>query len=244
LSDETPPPFLDVLHRDERFMVVHKPGGMLVHRGWGRAPVVLVDLVRQHTGQSVVHPVHRLDRGTSGAVLFALDPEMARTLAELFDERLVRKRYLALVRGGAPPEGTAPRGVIDHPLRQHKDAEPVPSTTEYRWLASRERIQPRALSLVAAWPRSGRLHQIRRHLQHLNHPVINDSNYGDTKINRRVRAIYPLKRLGLHAWSIRFPHPETGAEVHVHAPVPEDMAQTYAEMGFDRSVWVAQQEPK
>ncbi len=244
MPDDAPEPTLDVLHRDERFLVVHKPGGMLVHRGWGRAPVVLVDLVRRYAGQEVVHPVHRLDRGTSGAVLFALDPEMARTLAELFDRREIRKRYLALVRGGVPGEEIPASGVIDHPLRPRKGAEPIPAVTEYRWLASRERIQPRALSLVAAWPRSGRLHQIRRHLQHLNHPVINDANYGDTKINRRVRAIYPLKRLGLHAWSVRFPHPETGAEVHVHAPVPDDMARTFTEMGFERSVWVAQQEPK
>lgn len=228
-NQEVPP--LGVLLRTDRYMVVDKPGGMLVHRGWGRAPVVLVDQVREAAGLHTVHPVHRLDRGTSGAILFALDREMAGELGGQFARAEVRKRYLALVRGRPPEEG-----VVDDPLAPRKGADPQPSLTAFRRLATRD-VQPRTLSLVAAWPRTGRLHQVRRHLQHINHPVINDSDHGDCRINRRVRAVYPLQRLALHAWSIRFRDPESGEAVRVHAPVPDDLTQAWLKMGFDPEIW-------
>lgn len=193
--------------------------------------MVLVDQVREYADQLTVHPAHRLDRGTSGAIVFALDPEAASDLSGQFARGEVRKRYLALVRGEPPAEG-----VVDDPLSRGKGAEPLPAETSFQRLATRH-VQPRTLSLVAAWPRTGRLHQIRRHLQHIDHPVINDSNHGDCRMNRRVRAIYPLQRLALHARSIRFADPSTGDEVHVVAPVPADLTDAWLEMGFDPAIW-------
>jgi len=99
------------LFRDDYLLALNKPSGMLVHRGWGRDKVVLVDGAREILGQRTVHPVHRIDRGTSGVVLFALDADVARMLQAALGDGRVEKRYLALVRGLAPESG-----LIDHPL--------------------------------------------------------------------------------------------------------------------------------
>ena len=223
---------LRVLYERDGLLVVDKPSGMLVHRGWGRAPVVLVDLVRRHAGQPVVHPAHRLDRGTSGAVLFALDPALARSMAGAFERGEVRKRYLALVRGEAPEEG-----IIDHPLRPRRDAEPIPSYSEFRRLAISVTSQPRTMSLVEVRPRTGRLHQVRRHMVHIDHPIVNDSTHGDTRFNKRVRSHHELQRLALHAWTLGFPDPRSCESIDVTAPLPADLTEPLERMGFDPSIW-------
>jgi tRNA pseudouridine65 synthase len=218
---------LEVLYRDAEILAVDKPSGMLVHRGWGRASTALVDLVRELVGQDVVRPAHRLDRGTSGVVLFALDVATARALAALLEAGAVEKRYLALVRGEAPESG-----VVDHPIPRSEGGARVPAVTEIRRIAAVE-AAPRALSLVEARPRTGRLHQVRRHLKHIGHPVIGDANYGKGAINREIAAHYGLARLALHAASIAFDHPRTGARIEISAPLPGDLAGPLAAMGFD-----------
>lgn len=222
---------LDILHRDERFLAVDKPSGMMVHRGWGRADVVLVDLVRDLLGVDTVHPVHRLDRATSGVVLFALDPEAARFVAYQFDRGFVRKRYLALVRGEIAPELT-----IDHPIPRRPDGPRVPAVTLVRRLAVAA-TTPRHVSLVLARPRTGRFHQIRRHLKHVSHPVICDANYGKGKINRAMTNRYGLARLALHAASLVVRHPDSGEDLRFEAPVPDDLTGPLGRMGFEPGVF-------
>jgi tRNA pseudouridine65 synthase len=217
---------LEVLYRDDRLLAVNKPSGLLVHRGWGRDPVALVDLVRDLLGGGVVRPLHRLDRGTSGVLLLALDAECARLLAERLAAGELDKRYLALVRGAAPA-----RAVVDHPLPRDEGGPRVPSVTEVRRIATAE-IAPRALSLVEARPRTGRLHQVRRHLKHLGHPVIGDANYGRGDLNREIAERYGLCRLALHAASLALAHPETGAPLEIRAPLPDDLAGPLAAMGL------------
>jgi tRNA pseudouridine65 synthase len=219
-------PFPEILYRDESVIAVHKPSGWLVHRGWARDGEILVDHVRAITGQRTVHPIHRLDRGTSGVVLFALDPASARTLAAAFERGDVHKRYLALVRG-CPPE----EGLIDHPIRKGKSHDRVDAVTAYRRLATVD-AEPRTLSLVEVLPRTGRLHQIRRHLKHLGHPVIGDSNYGRTELNRAIAERYGLRRLALHAWSLELPHPATGEPLHLETPPPLDLTGPLARIGL------------
>lgn len=215
-----------VLFEDERILALYKPSGMAVHRGWSRDPVTLVDWLRERTGDAAAYPVGRLDRGTSGVVLFARDAEGARLLQQVLGHEATRKTYLALVRG--EPEAS---GVIDHPLRQRPDSPPVDAVTRYELLETAA-TQPRQVSLVLAHPTTGRLHQIRRHLKHINHPVLGDANYGRTELNRAFRQAYGLERLALHAASLTLRHPDSGDFLTVTAPLPDDLSGPLERMGF------------
>lgn len=217
---------VDILFRDESILVVNKPSGMLVHRGWGRAPVVLVDLVREYSSRRRVHPIQRLDRGASGAVMFALDPQTARVLQDLSAAGDFTKSYLALVRGRPPAEG-----IIDHPIPRRPGGPRVPAMTEFRCLASQS-CEPRDVSLVEAVPRTGRLHQIRRHLKHIDHPLIGDSNYGRTELNRELSARYGLGRLALHCQAISLKIPGNSEPLRIDAPLPVDLSDPLKRIGF------------
>ena len=217
---------LDILYRDDALLAVQKPSGLLVHRGMGRDRVTLVDLVRDLTGAGKVHPAQRLDRGASGVMLFAMDGEIARLVGAMFERGEVRKAYLALVRGRAPDEG-----VVDHPLAKKEGGPRLPSVTAYRRLATVE-AEPREVSLVLALTQSGRLHQVRRHLRHVNHPLIGDANYGHCALNRAFRERHGLGRLALHAAAIALLHPVTGAALRIDAPLPDDLRRPLVSIGF------------
>jgi tRNA pseudouridine65 synthase len=216
-------PFV-LLHRDDRIAAFAKPSGLLVHRGWDNDDIVAVDLAREAIGARV-HPVHRLDRATSGVLLFALDPEAAAALGRAFEEGLVHKAYLALVRGVAPDEG-----VIDNPVPKTEGGARVPAVTAFRRRHAGERW-----SLVEARPRTGRLHQIRRHLKHISHPIVGDVNYGKGDVNRLFRERFNLRRLALHAAQIGFRHPFSGQPITIHAPLPPDLVGPFAELGIPES---------
>lgn len=217
----SPPSSLSILYRDDHLVVVDKPSGLLVHRGWARDPVVAMTLVRDQLG-CWVYPVHRLDRGTSGALIFALDSAIARRLQEQLSAGTVEKRYLALVRGITPESGE-----IDHPVPTSPKGPRAPALTSFTRLATFERY-----SLVEARPRSGRLHQIRRHFKHLSHPLIGDVRYGKGEHNRLFRERFGLHRLALHAVEIAFIHPVHGCPVRCRVPLPEDLAGPFRAMGL------------
>lgn len=212
---------LPVLHRDGVLLAVNKPSGLAVHRGLARDRTVALQLVRGLAGRHV-HAVHRLDRATSGVLLFALDPVTARRMQEQFEAGGVEKRYLALVRG-VPPE----EGVIDHPVPRAEDGPRVPAVTAFRRLAVFERY-----ALVEARPVTGRHHQIRRHFKHLSHPLIGDVRYGKGEHNRIFRERFGLHRLALHALELAFDHPETGERLRILAPLPEDLAAPLRALGI------------
>jgi len=217
---------IEILLEAPRFVVVAKPSGLLVHRGWGDDPVTALELVRDRVGRWV-YPVHRLDRATSGALLFALDPEAARALHDRFEAGEVQKRYLALVRG-VPPE----EALIDHAIPRREGGPRVPAVTEVRRLHAGDH-----LALVEARPRTGRLHQVRRHLKHISHPVIGDANYGKGALNRLYRDQFGLARLALHAAEIAFLDPWTGAPVRVAAPLPDDLSAPLERIGVPAAAW-------
>lgn len=205
--------WLGVLFCDDHLAVVDKPSGLLVHRGWADDEEVAMTLARDRLGRWV-YPVHRLDRGTSGVLVFALSSDIARILQDAFEAQQVRKVYRALVRGVPPPELR-----IDHPVPKGEDGPRVDAVTELSTLSSSGRY-----AWVEARPRTGRLHQIRRHLKHVSHPIIGDVNYGKGEHNRLWRDTYGLYRLALHAARIELAHPVTGAPLVVESPLPEDLA--------------------
>lgn len=222
---------LEILFVDAHLVIVNKPSGLLVHRGWANDDDVAMFRVRDMLGAHV-YPVHRLDRGTSGALCFARTREAAATLSASFESRQVDKHYLALVRGEPAASGT-----IDHPIPRSADhsagAPRVPAVTRYL-LVARSTVD--RCSLVLASPETGRGHQVRRHLRHLGHPLVGDVNYGRGEINRRYRAEYGLHRLALHAQQLAFDHPVTMARVAVTAPMPDDLGLPLERLALPRSV--------
>ncbi len=224
---------IDLLFVDEHVVVANKPSGLLVHRGWDNDDDVAMFRVRDILGEHV-HPIHRLDRGTSGALLFARSRPMAAVLSRSFEEHRVEKTYLALVRGEPPAEG-----VIDYAIPKGERGEGGPrveARTRFR-LVLRSPVD--RCSLVAAVPETGRLHQIRRHLRHANHPLVGDVTYGSGVINRHYRAEYNLHRLALHASRLEFEHPATGARMVVEAPLPEDLVSAFVKLGLPTAVSAA-----
>lgn len=224
----SPPRPIDLLYVDEHVAIANKPSGLLVHRGWDQSDDVAMFRVRDALG-SHVYPVHRLDRGTSGALLFARTREAAAALGRAFESGRVEKKYLALVRGTPPDEG-----VIDYAIPRSEDGPRVPAVTRFRVLA---RSLVDRCSLVLAMPETGRLHQVRRHFAHLRHPLVGDVNHGSGEINRRYRAVYNLHRLALHAVGIALDHPAPDAvtRIDVVAPVPDDLARALAALGLSWS---------
>ena len=221
---------LEVLYRDEDLIAINKPSGIPMHKGWANTTETIASMVRAMIGkEKKVHLLHRLDSATSGVVLIATNRELARTLNREFAERRVQKRYLALTRGEAPEEGW-----IDHPVPKEPKGARVEAQTFFRRLAIGE-ATPRHVSLLVALPRTGRLHQIRRHLKHINHPLIGDSRYGKGPLNRAFKENYGLGRLGLHAHSIGFHH--LGRWMTVEAAMPEDFAAPLALMGIEAERW-------
>jgi tRNA pseudouridine65 synthase len=226
---------MDLLFVDDTIVAVNKPSGLLVHRGWGRDEDVALFRVRDLV-RGRVYPVHRLDRGTSGALVFARTPEAAAILGRSFEAHRVEKRYLALVRG-VPPE----TGVIDHAIPNGEGGPRVPALTRFAVVAHSP--VDRCTLLLAA-PATGRTHQIRRHFKHISHPIVGDVNYGSGEINRHHRARYGLQRLALHALAIALPHPATGALLEIVAPVPDDLGLALERLGLPRDVPTPFRTPK
>jgi tRNA pseudouridine65 synthase len=219
---------LVVLYRDEDVIVVDKPAGMVVHRGWANDAVDLLRSVRDHVNQ-YVYPAHRLDRGASGAVAFALGQAAAAQLGRAFASGAVDKRYFALTRGHPPDSG-----LVDHPIPKDEGGERVPAQTAYRRLASSGRY-----SLVEVAPRTGRLHQIRRHMKHLSCPLIGDVRYGKGEHNRYFREHYQLQRLALHAFALAFPHPRRDERISVTAPLSGPLQSCLEGLGLSDAAAVA-----
>lgn len=216
------PKSIEVIYRDDAIVVVDKPSGLSVHRGDDQGSTFALNLTREAVGQWV-YPVHRLDRATSGVLVFALSSDHARRLHDSFDSREVDKTYVALVRGEPPP-----RGVIDSPMEKREGGPDVEAVTEYetRFVSAVAR-----LSLVVARPRTGRRHQIRRHLRRINHPIAGDVRYAKGVENRAYRAQLGLYRLALHARGISFTHPQTGDRVSFESAIPEDLAEPMRRIG-------------
>ena len=217
-------PHLPVIYRDERLLVVNKPAGMVVHRGFANDRITVADIVRDCLVGAPVHAVHRLDRGTSGILVFALDPEAAAFFqAGLGDGGAdqIQKRYLCLVRGPMKEEV-----LVDHPVPNRDGTAKVPAITLFKPLSHKDRF-----SLVEAIPQTGRLHQIRRHLKHLSHPIVGDVKYGKGEINRYFRQTFNLNRMALHASRLSFVTPD-GLYLDLVTELPADLCDPLIKLGI------------
>lgn len=223
---------LPVLYRDDALLIVDKPAGLVVHRGWANDRVTALDLARQIAGRWV-YPAHRLDRGTSGALVFTLSPSAAHTIERAFADDRVAKRYLALVRGMAPDAIT-----VDHPIAKDEGKPKLPSQTHVARLAhceveNDETGVTRRYSWVEARPVTGRPHQVRRHLKHITHPIVGDVRYGKAEHNHLFRRRFGLERLVLHAEALSLPHPTEARQVCVNAPLPRELAALLRALRLD-----------
>jgi tRNA pseudouridine65 synthase len=171
-------------------------------------------------------------------VLFAKDAVLARALSESAHEGLCQKHYLALVRGA-----TQESLDIDHPISRREDGPRVDARTLVYRIAVAE-TEPRHCSLVMAAPLTGRLHQIRRHLKHANHPLYGDGRYGRGDLNRAFAENYGLKRLALHAFQWKVTNPSTLAVASGVVPLPADLSEPLQRMGFDVDAVIATAQTK
>jgi len=217
---------LRILHRDQHVIAIDKPPGLLVHRTGLDAGETrfAVQLLRDQIGQPV-WPVHRLDKGTSGVLLFALDAATASQLGRAFESgQGLQKTYHAIVRGWP-----ADAGLIDHPLRRMpddmrtereevQDAQTRFATLERYTLPIPQGSFPSTrCALVELQPLTGRRHQLRRHMKHLAHPIIGDATHGKGPLNRAVADWLGVQRLWLHASALTVQHPATGQALTVLA---------------------------
>lgn len=220
---------LEILFEDEYLVVVNKPSGLLVHKSPidSKEIYFAMKILRDQLNQWV-YPIHRLDKPTSGVLLFALDSHTARIMNEQFKSHTIRKKYLAIVRGYIENEGFIDYAlsvkhdkIADKKVNKNKEAEEA--QTEFKSLANLElphavgKYETSRYSLVELTPKTGRKHQLRRHMKHLSHHILGDTKYGRGEHNKMVREHYDCHRLMLHAYSLEFTHPYTKERIRIES---------------------------
>lgn len=218
---------ISILHQDDTLVAIDKPAGMIVHPGRDEEGPewVAMKRVRDLLGRHV-YPVHRLDRPTSGVLLFALDLETCGKVQQFFERREVEKTYLAVVEGATPERWTC-----GTPLQRDPEEPAKPARTDFERLARMEagfceRLPSLSLSLLKVIPHTGRYHQIRRHLLEAGHPIIGDFRYAGVERSLEVgEALGTGVRMMLQAKSLRLPHPHTGELLEIEAPADADLVR-------------------
>lgn len=224
---------LEILYRDDCLVAINKPSGLLVHKSMiDRHEIYFaMQMLRDQLGMWV-YPIHRLDKPTSGVLLFALDSESARRMSEQFANHTIQKTYLAIVRGYTEEEG-----VIDHALSEkldkiadkkvNVDKEPQEAVTHFKRVATVElphaigRYENTRYSLVEVRPKTGRKHQIRRHMKHISHHILGDTKYGRGEHNKFIREAFDCQRLLLHASKLQILHPYSHEKLDITASLDE-----------------------
>lgn len=226
---------LPILFETESLIAINKPNGLLVHRSPIAKDVTTfaVQLLRDQINQHVT-PIHRLDRKTSGVLLFAKQNEMVAPMQEAL--KTAQKRYLAIVRGHFPEEIT-----VNHALLNEKnklqEAETVFRCLEQVTLPLPfGKHQTSRYSFIEAFPKTGRMHQIRKHCNHLRHPIIGDRPHGCNKQNKLFLEKWGFSTMLLHARSLELVLPGSKEVVFVEAPLPELFIKMGVELGFDMRI--------
>lgn len=198
----------EILYEDEEMVAINKPYGYFVHRTMlnNTASEIALYKLRDQLGKKV-YPVHRLDRKTSGVLLYALSPERLRLMNDMFMGGQVKKEYRAIVRGYTPDQLTIDyaltndsgkvQDALTHLVTLQLTEVPIPSG----------KFQTSRYALVSLFPETGRMHQLRKHMSHIFHPIIGDRPHGCNKQNRLFLEKFGLKEMMLHAYSLSFIHP-------------------------------------
>ena len=236
---------LEILYQDSHIVAINKPSNLLVHRSWIDKDETrfAIQMLRDQIDQ-YVYPVHRLDKPTSGVLLFALSKEVARALSLQMQEGLFKKEYLAVVRGY-----TDEKGEIDYALKEvldkmtdskaRVDKEAQEAITSYEKLSQVElpfavgRYQTTRYSLLRLKPQTGRKHQLRRHMKHILHPIVGDTKYGRHEHNVFFREKYTCHRLLLHASRLSIVHPVSNEDLIFEAGLDEVFTHVIKECGLE-----------
>ncbi len=239
---------MEIIYLDDHFVVVSKPAGLLVHRSEidRHETQFALQIARDIIGQRL-YPVHRLDKPTAGALLFALSSNDAKEMMHLFANGNVNKRYLAIVRGYTPEYGN-----IDYPLKEQldrisdrkarKNKVAQRAVTAYQRLATVElpyaagRYPTSRYSLLEVVPKTGRKHQIRRHMKHIFHPLLGDTTHGDGKHNQLFRKQFACHRLLLSAVGLSFYHPVVGKKICLNASLDDGFAHVMMQLGWQEQL--------
>lgn len=240
---------LEILYQDEYLVAINKPSGLLVHKSPidKREKRFALQLLRDQIGQ-YVYPVHRLDKPTSGVLLFALSAEIAQMMSLLFRSSKVHKEYIAIVRGF-----TEDVSLIDYPLKQMLDTkaqkkegitkEIQEAQTVYERLGTVElpfpvsRYPVARYSLIKLFPKTGRKHQIRRHMKHIFHPIVGDTKHGRGEHNKLFREKFGCHRLLLHSHRISFIHPVSENHIVINAQVDDTFHNLLKDFGWNNIVY-------
>ena len=225
---------LEILYKDEQLVAINKPHGLAVHRSQyiGEADVYALQTLRNQLEQ-YVYPCHRIDRKTGGVLLFALSKEGDSLMQQKFAQNLVKKKYLTIVRGY-----TEDSGIIDYPLTNDK-GKTQEAITEYKTINKVEldipfgKFKTSRYSLVEVRPQTGRMHQIRKHFAHIDHPIIGDRPHGCNKQNRLFKERFNMNTMLLHASEISFTHPFTEKEIKITANLQSEFSRMMQFMGWE-----------
>ncbi|TSK03578.1 MAG: RluA family pseudouridine synthase [Geobacter sp.] len=205
-------PELDILFEDTWILCLNKPAGIAVHRTEDPEEITLVDLaealLQKRDGSGKLRPVNRLDKGTSGAIILAKSAVAAGMFGKMIQEEGLGKLYLAVVEGKLQKQGT-----IDAALDGKE------SQTSYVRL-----LQGGGVALLAVYPLTGRMHQIRQHFRMIGHPILGDKRYGG-------RSLTGFAGHALHSFRTTLMHPATGEEIDVPAPLPEQLLRLASRFG-------------
>jgi len=227
---------LDIIYKDSSLVCINKPNDLLVHSSKiaQNTNLFAVQILRNQL-DTYVYPVHRLDRKTAGALLFALNPETNTIMQQQFMNKEVKKKYFAIVRGYAPESG-----IIDYPLINDKGKKQE-AITHFKRLQTVEialssgKYNSSRYSLVEIYPETGRMHQIRKHFAHIYYPIIGDRPYGCNKQNRFFKETWGQITMLLHAYSLSFKHPHSNSQLIINAPILPNFANIAKVLGFNIS---------
>lgn len=235
---------IQILYEDQNYVAIHKTAGLLVHptKLDSHEKITAVQILRQQL-QKQIFPVHRLDKPTSGVMIFALNSNAAERLASQFRENQVQKKYIALVRGHLKQEH-----LLDYPLKEELDMisdknsnQNRPAQQAQTLLMPIEQVEIPVMvdrypttrySLVFAFPKTGRKHQIRRHLRHLNHPIIGDVAHGCGEHNKYFENRFKKRRLFLSCLQMTFFHFDLNQSITVRSDICQDFREVIQDLGF------------